>query len=182
MPVFVFLSADVNRRLFSSGFSRTVFLTILAPFACYIDDAFFTGSMRIGVVDAGRGTVFHICLLFCFFYRSRYCLIDRYFFLCYNGCTGFSGVLFILFFRSMVFGFFGILHKQTGQPNCPVCFFLFFSCILFCSCYTENRKKRISCSPLGGVGWRTATVPARTVFGEEERYVRCRSFLYCKGG
>lgn len=60
MSVFVFLSADVNRRLFSSGFSRTVFLTILAPFACYIDDAFFTGSMRIGVVDAGRGTVFHM--------------------------------------------------------------------------------------------------------------------------
>lgn len=105
MPVFVFLSADVNWRLFSSGFSRTVFLTILAPFACYIDDAFFTGSMCIGIIDAGRGTVFHICLLFCFFYRSRYCLIDRYFFICYNGCTGFSGVLFILFFVRWYLGF-----------------------------------------------------------------------------
>lgn len=147
MSVFVFLSADVNRRLFSSGFSRTVFLTILAPFACYIDDAFFTGSMCIGIIDAGRGTVFHICLLFCFFYRSRYCLIDRYFFLCYNDCTGFSGVLFILFFVRWYLGFLESSIDRRDSLAVPSVFFCFSLVFFFVPVILKIERKEFRAAP-----------------------------------
>ena len=149
MPVFVFLSADVNRRLFSSGFSRTVFLTILAPFACYIDDAFFTGSMRIGVVDAGRGTVFHMVFVssFAFSIAPVTVLLTGIFFSVIMVVPDFPGFFSYFFFVRWYLGFLESSIDRRGSLAVPSVFFCFSLVFFFVPVILKIERKEFRAAP-----------------------------------
>lgn len=59
----------------------------------------------------------------------------------------FPGFFSYFFFRSMVFGFFGILHKQTGQFGCPVCFFCFSLVFFFVPVILKIERKEFRAAP-----------------------------------